>query len=161
MSKENFENFCKTRSGLISRIYSSQKHNSKRRGHNPPEYTKTELQNWFNENPLFEILFKEWEKSNFDTMKKPSVDRIDCKIGYKISNIQLMTWGENKKKGSVECSGKNSNNYKPESFYYESPVTRQVFKRTCANQGWDFEDFTEIWRGDKINTNKKYYYKRR
>ena len=31
-------------------------------------------------------------------MYVPSVDRIDDNIGYTISNIQLMTWGENDKK---------------------------------------------------------------
>ena len=46
------------------------------------------------------MLWNNWIESNYDKMTKPSVDRLDDYKGYSLDNIQLMTWEENKAKGS-------------------------------------------------------------
>ena len=88
----------KTQSGVIDMIYKNQLSSSKKRKHSPPAYTKTELGNWLIAQPNFKPLYDAWVASGYDHHTKPSVDRIDDYAGYSLNNIQLMTWGENKKK---------------------------------------------------------------
>lgn len=55
--------------------------------------------------------------------------------------------------------GCRNHNSKPKEYYAENYVRRENFKATCKNQGWNFEDFEEVWKGDKDSRyNKKYYY---
>lgn len=91
--------YQRTKRGLVSRIYNSQKFNSKRRGHLPPTYTRVELEEWLFSQTLFHKLYDEWVGSGYETLLKPSPDRKDDNVGYTIKGIQLMTWGENKAKG--------------------------------------------------------------
>ncbi len=93
------ELFSRTKRGVVTTIYSSQRESSRKRLHHEPSYTKDELSDWITGQDVFHTLFKEWEKSGYDRWKKPSVDRIDNEIGYTMSNIQLMTWKENNDKG--------------------------------------------------------------
>lgn len=103
------QSVTKTKDGIVTAIYSAQKRNSKKRNHNPPSYSKRELKQWLFSQPLFHRLFDNWKRLDFQTDYKPSVDRKDDYIGYTIDNIQLMTWGENSKKGSEDRkSGRNN-----------------------------------------------------
>ena len=102
-SKNNLKNrgikysgsYERTEKGVIRVIYKTQKSNSKRRGHNPPTYTKEELKEWLYKNG-FKKLYDEWVSSGYDKIKKPSVDRIDDFKSYSFENIRLTTWGANK-----------------------------------------------------------------
>ena len=87
-----------TKRGLISRMYGHQRAASKKRGHPLPTYSNEDLQDWLSSQTLFHHLFHLWENSNYDKLLIPSVDRIDDDEGYSFSNIQLMTWSENKAK---------------------------------------------------------------
>lgn len=51
----------------------------------------------------FDEVFKTWVKSGRDAKLAPSVDRIDCKMGYSIGNIQILTRSENSKKAHKEA----------------------------------------------------------
>jgi len=82
-------------------MYSHQKQNSIKRGHQLPKYTKAELTQWLFSQESFDKLYDIWVKSGYITTLKPSVDRIDDKKGYSFNNIQLMTWGDNCKKGRL------------------------------------------------------------
>jgi len=93
-----YEKYLKTKNGLISRICSNQKGNSKTRGHNPPSYTKQELKDWLFNQELFHVLYEKWVESGYQKDLKPSVDRKDDYKGYSFGNIQLVTWMENKGK---------------------------------------------------------------
>ena len=88
--------------GKVMDIYSSQRHSSKKRGHNPPNYTKEEFFNWLINNEEYLRLYNEWTESGYENLKAPSCDRIDDYKGYSFDNIQLMTWGENKRKSFID-----------------------------------------------------------
>jgi len=119
--KDGLENRCKkctlvyNRSipGLIARIYAMQRFNSKRRGHKMPTYTKGWFANWILENQNFFKLYTRWVASGYLKDCIPSVDRIDDSIGYTKNNIQLITWDENNKKGSIVAMTLKINTGKP------------------------------------------------
>lgn len=94
--------YRRTKQGLITRKYSSQLGNSRRRGMEPPSYSSEELRDWMLNQPLFHKLFDEWEESGFDRRLNPSVDRINHTKGYSLDNIQLMTMSKNASKGQTE-----------------------------------------------------------
>ena len=91
-----------TKNGLISRIYGNQKVSSKKRGHHAPQYTLSELKEWFFVNKKFEKIYQDWVDSKFEKDLTPSVDRINDLDGYSFENIQLITWCENNRKGNNE-----------------------------------------------------------
>jgi len=89
----------RTVKGMTTVIYTSQRQKSKRRGHIPPSYDKTELETWITSQPNFDTLYSGWVKSEYNTYLKPSIDRIDDYKPYSLSNIRLTTWQENNSKG--------------------------------------------------------------
>ena len=89
----------RTKIGLIARIYNCEQGCSRLRGHKQPAYSAEELKEWAFSQPLFHDLYNDWSSAGYPRMLSPSVDRIDDDVGYKISNIQLMTWRENESKG--------------------------------------------------------------
>jgi len=101
MSKA-YTKYKRTKKGLCGVLYSRQVSHSRKRGHNPPEYSLKEFRYWLIKLPKFDLLFKKWELSGYSTDFVPSVDRIDSHKGYSFDNIQLMTWGENNEKGKTE-----------------------------------------------------------
>ena len=52
---------------------------------------------WAHGNPNFHSLWDAWVTSGYDRRLCPSVDRIDSKMGYRIDNMQFVTF-------SVNCS---------------------------------------------------------
>ena len=143
--------YSKTEKGVINKIFFQQLRSSKKRGHEPPEYSRKEFYEWVVSNDKWNKLFNEWKNNNFETMKKPSVDRLDDKKGYCFKNIRLVTWKEN-----LEKQWK-----KDETFYNEKSTQRSDFKISCKKQGWNFEDFKETFSGEKTNCgHKKYFYEK-
>lgn len=160
--KYNFK-YNRSKKGLVSKIYGSQKQHSKSRHQNLPTYSKEELKEWLYSQPLFHVLYDNWKRLDFQKMYVPSVDRINSKISYTIANIQLMTWKENYEKGSKEkSSGKNHYSLKPKEYYLTKAIARASFKKTCIIQNWNFCDFLETFSGKTHGTAEKftklYYY---
>lgn len=47
---------------------------------------------------------------------------------------------------------------KPYQYYSTNHTLRNTFKVACRNQGWNFNDFVEIYSGEKTGRNKRYFY---
>jgi len=102
MKSLNYSNrpYEKTKQGLVYRIFYDQIKNSKSRGHTLPSYTKEELKNWIFNQLNFSNLFLLWEESNYSSDLRPSCDRLNNNLGYTFTNIELVTWAENKKRAN-------------------------------------------------------------
>ena len=83
---------------LASKMYSRQKQSSIRRGHPLPDYDRKWLTEWLMSRDNFKDMHTKWIESNMESDLRPSVDRINPLKPYTKDNIQLVTWGENKKK---------------------------------------------------------------
>ena len=80
---------------LVRQLYNNQKGSSKRRGHNPPLYSKSELKDWLYSQSTFHKLYNNWKNLGFISNFKPSIDRLDDNIGYLFENISITTWKKN------------------------------------------------------------------
>lgn len=93
--RNNKSDYSKTKKGVIRIIYKTQKASSKKRGHNPPSYTKDQLSQFMLSNG-YDDLYSAWTCSGYENKLKPSIDRIDNFKGYSLDNIKLITWGDNR-----------------------------------------------------------------
>ena len=84
--------------GQASRMYSQQRNHSIHRGHALPLYTRKEFITWCIANPKYIELHDAWVDSGYKIQLVPSADRIDNSKGYMLSNLQMMTWEENRLK---------------------------------------------------------------
>jgi len=92
----------KTLKGLVGKIYEKQKRNSNKRKQPLPEYTLIQLRAWVYNQPNFFELYHVWVESGYDVDLVPSIDRVKPKLGYILSNLQVMTWADNNAKGYTE-----------------------------------------------------------
>lgn len=94
--------YVRSKRGLITKMYNRQSERTKKHGFDKINYTKQEFFKWVLSRDNFETLYANWEKSNYQTLFKPSIDRLDDYKGYSFSNIRLVTWGENDLKGKKD-----------------------------------------------------------
>ena len=128
--KENVVNFNKTKRGVVFVIYSQQKPSSLRRNHPLPKYSFNELYEWCICQDIFHELYTKWVKGGYCKYLKPSIDRLDDYKGYSFDNIQLMTWGENDKKGHKDrFNGVNNKNAKRVFQYSKDNI---LIKEYCS-----------------------------
>lgn len=92
------QKFRKTKRGILTNSYSKQKTRKE------VFYSLKELHEKFINDHRFNRLFNEWEKSNYNKELKPTIDRINCKIGYHLDNIHCLTWKENRYKQRMETN---------------------------------------------------------
>ena len=100
---DGLHNWCKECNKAHSRqprqklmgMYGDQTYRSKKRGHQPPTYTRDDFTNRYLNDKTYIKLHRAWVDSNYDTALAPSFDRINNDFGYTFDNIELMTWGEN------------------------------------------------------------------
>lgn len=98
MESESTKKFRRTKKGVLTNSYSHQK------SRKTVSYSLIELHQMFLENKRFDRLYNEWVKSGYQKNKKPTIDRINCKIGYSLNNIQCLTWEENRYKQRMETN---------------------------------------------------------
>ena len=84
---------------LIRKIYKDQVKSSKRKKFPAPNYNQRWLTDWLLSKSEYKDIYSKWIESNMESGLRPSIDRINPLKPYTKDNIQLMTWGENKKKG--------------------------------------------------------------
>lgn len=102
------KDYYRTKNGISTRIYMSQKSACKKRGMSLPLYTRQEFKDWLFSQDNFDSLYKDWVNSDFSKDLKPSIDRLDDYKTYSFDNIQLVTWHENNMKGRRDIMiGKN------------------------------------------------------
>jgi hypothetical protein len=92
------QKFRKTKKGILTNSYGRQKKRKE------VLYSLKELHEKFLNDNRFDRLFKEWVLSNFNKLKIPTIDRINCKKPYSIENIQCLTWEENRYKQRMETN---------------------------------------------------------
>ncbi len=86
----------RSKRGVIWNTYYRQTIISEMRGHKQPDYTRKELTQWMNDQPIFHKLHKEWVESGYKRLKAVSCDRIDDYKGYTFDNLIITTWKQNK-----------------------------------------------------------------
>ena len=99
----------RTKNGVISSLWGGIKHRTKVKNFAPVSFSRKEFVDWIYSNHKFDVLFEEWKNNNFISDLKPSIDRINDLAFYSFDNIQLITWGENNKKGrDTRKNGENN-----------------------------------------------------
>lgn len=94
-TSEQVKAYRRTFPGFLTLVYSNQKMTSKKAQRPPPAYTKEELGEWLQKQPNFQILWDSWVASGYDKDLSPSVDRINPRLPYIISNIRLVAFRKN------------------------------------------------------------------
>jgi len=89
------QEYQKTKDGLISTIYSTQRATSRKRGDPMPTYTLGELREWMFSQRVFHELYDNWKESGYNTRLRPSCDRLDDYKPYTLDNLRVVTWREN------------------------------------------------------------------
>lgn len=119
--------FARTKEGVASILYTSHVKRSRRKQMTPPTYTKNELKEWLFSQKLFHKLYDNWKRLDYQTDYIPSIDRSNPHLPYTMSNIQLMSWIKNKKKGYFEKK-------------YKVPVIQTTIDNFVVNE---FESITD------------------
>lgn len=101
--------FTRSMPGLVKAAFSFQKQKSHLRGYALPNYSEQELLEWAEAQPQFPVMYRKWVDSNYATNLKPSFDRINDYISYRLDNLQILTWEQNNQKGyASQISGDNN-----------------------------------------------------
>ena len=95
-------NYRHSPKGVLTNIYCKMKERSNLKSIQCPDYSLKEFHEMFLNNHSFLNIFKFWELRGYQYYDKPSIDRRDPDKGYTKDNIQIMTWGDNRRKGDRE-----------------------------------------------------------
>jgi len=136
--------FIRTEKGLLGSIYQNQKGKSKRRGHNPPEYSLEEFREWACNKEDFITIYDKWVESFYMKPLRPSADRIDDNKGYSLDNIKIVTWQENDEKERAK-KRKPILRINEDGSTCEFESALQAFRAT----GISFSSIREVCRGKR------------
>ncbi|MDA3837240.1 MAG: NUMOD1 domain-containing DNA-binding protein [Nanoarchaeota archaeon] len=132
---KKLKEFVRTKIGLAKKIYRRQKFNSIKRGHRQPAYTKEDFIEWILNNSSFNNLYEKWVASDFKFELIPSCDRLDNSVGYSFSNIQVVTWEENRKNSNISRRRKVKQFDINGNFIKEYISLSEAFRITHTNTG--------------------------
>jgi hypothetical protein len=85
---------------VCKKIYHTQCTHSATRNHPLPAYTLSEFTDWVLAQPMFHTLYGAWQQAGYPKDLAPSVDRMDDLQPYSLTNIQVMSWAENRTKAA-------------------------------------------------------------
>lgn len=98
----------KTKNGFLMRLYRNMQSRidgvQKEKFHLYEGKTLIEREvfySWAKNNDTFHSLFDAYEKSGYDRKLAPSVDRVNSKLGYELSNMEFITHSENSSRGAI------------------------------------------------------------
>lgn len=104
---------------LCKKIYLTQVSNSIKRGHPLPTYTLEAFIAWVIQQANFEALYAAWIISGYEKDLAPSADRTDDALPYALSNLTLMTWGDNRAKAArSKLANELWSNHRPVAAYH-------------------------------------------
>lgn len=134
---KNTANYRKTPKGVLTNIYSKQKERSRKKGFPMPDYSLQWLHDNYLNNTKYKRLFLEWVKSGYNKWKKPTIDRINRLKPYTKSNIQLLSWEDNRFKENNERKSRKGKviMYKDGVEIARFPSQRELVKQTGLIQG--------------------------
>lgn len=156
--KELDTQYRRTELGLISGIYSTQKHTSKKRGHLAPNYSKAQLIDFMYKNNYIE-LYTTWVFSEYDTNLVPSIDRTNRNLPYTLENIQLVTWEFNNQKGREESKETYSKRVQQYSMSGELLGIYPSIIEASGASGLDKGTISDIARGIRKNFTSPFIWK--
>ena len=87
--------YKRTKEGMIKDMYDSQRSNSKARGMHQPTYSVQELIDWAFSQRCFHEIYDNWKAGSYESILRPSFDRLDNLKSYTLDNLRIVTWGEN------------------------------------------------------------------
>ena len=99
--RENTERWRKTYKGLTANLYSKIRYRSRITDRSHEHFDLTEFRKFCDENSCYQ-LWEAWKNSGYTRTLRPSVDRINPLDGYRFPNMQIITAGQNRKKGEQE-----------------------------------------------------------
>ncbi len=154
------QRFRKTPKGVLTNLYSKMKERNIKRGFGELPFSLKELQERFLGDDNYIKQFNIWVQNSYKKEYKPSFDRINPNRGYTIDNMQILSWGENRKKADWE-----------KSFLYTTPVVMcdinenivRIFESTkeaCTMTGFPQSTITMCCQG-KLRSVKGYIFKYR
>ena len=102
----------KTKNGFLMRLYRNMQ--SRIEGVQKEKFylyegkcliSRNDFYEWAKNNEQFHLLFENYELNNYDRKLAPSVDRINSKFGYELSNIEFVTLSENCRRSNINKKG--------------------------------------------------------
>jgi hypothetical protein len=78
-------------------MYNNMRANSHSRGRDRPNFTREEFIEWAYKHK-YEYWYDIWKTTGFAHLETPSIDRLDIKVTYKFSNMEIVPWKENKRR---------------------------------------------------------------
>ncbi len=103
---EKTQFYSRNKKGVLRQLMNSQRQRSKRLGWTAPDYNTQYLQDRFLHDPTFNRLYEAWVGNGYQRLDKPSLDRIDPGLPYTKSNIQMVSYRENKAKADAGEHGR-------------------------------------------------------
>jgi len=92
------KNYNHSLEGRLTRMY----HRMRSRGSKELSFSREEFIEHGKKSQKLQNLFSAWKQSGYKYGKTPTVDRKDYQKGYTLSNIQFLSFDENRKKQSKE-----------------------------------------------------------
>lgn len=117
---------------VFAKIYNSQVANSVTRNHPAPDYTLDQLKDWVDSQPHAYNLWQNYVNSGYDNKLRPSVDRLDDSKPYRLNNIQLITWNENRQKGAASKMAGGISTIRPVSAFNKDGSLHKTYVSTLA-----------------------------
>lgn len=107
----DWREYYHSKKGKLSHIYQQQKQRCSEKGWQLPTYTQEELLTWGLALPEYHELFEAWEASGYKKGLSPSIDRLDDYQSYSLTNIRMVSWDVNNRKGHTsQIIGDNTKN---------------------------------------------------
>jgi len=152
-ANEKTTQYNRTKEGLVTRIYSHQRDNCRKRNYEYPEYSLDELRSWCLSQDKYHVQFKIWEESNYGFKFTPSVDRLNDYKTYSLDNIQILSTIENIHKAHSDA--KNGINNKMSKSIKQYDLDGNLIREFYSLK--DAERVTGIRNGNISNCCSKRY----